>query len=87
MEAIHNSRIIHGDICEQNILYSQGKVYFIDFGYSDYNHRDERVAGQLIQREGIVNTENYVVFNQGIPKKYESLMNKQIKATLQLWNP
>lgn len=38
LEIIYNVGIIHGDICERNILYSEGKIYFIDFGYSDYFH-------------------------------------------------
>jgi tRNA A-37 threonylcarbamoyl transferase component Bud32 len=33
---IHFYKVIYGDISPRNILYSHGKVYFIDFGYSEY---------------------------------------------------
>lgn len=43
---IHNNLIIHGDINLRNILYCEGKVYFIDFGYSNYDDYRQATEGK-----------------------------------------
>ena len=73
LNIIHLYNIIHGDISPRNILYSQGKVYFIDFGYSEYTEdklgsnpvsaNPERIKSEHEQLCGI--------FGQPNPKEYE----------------
>ncbi|CAG86581.2 DEHA2D00352p [Debaryomyces hansenii CBS767] len=73
LNIIHLYNIIHGDISPRNILYSQGKVYFIDFGYSEYTEdklgsnpvsaNPERIKSEHQQLCGI--------FGQPTPNEYE----------------
>lgn len=73
LEIIYNVGIIHGDICERNILYSQGNVYFIDFGYSDYNIVEKGSRPVTADPKSMNNEHRKLcrVFNQEIPKQYE----------------
>lgn len=49
LEIIHNHGIIHGDIAERNILYSEdGKVYIIDFQHSI---RENKAEHSLFSKE------------------------------------
>ncbi len=38
---LHEARIIHGDITPMNLIYSRGRIFFIDFGLSFYDDRVE----------------------------------------------
>ncbi|AGK60117.1 Kae1-associated kinase Bud32 [Archaeoglobus sulfaticallidus PM70-1] len=38
---LHRKGIIHGDITPMNLIYKDGRVYFIDFGLSFYDDRIE----------------------------------------------
>lgn len=38
---LHEARIIHGDITPMNLIYSEGRIFFIDFGLSFYDDRIE----------------------------------------------
>ncbi|CUM50130.1 unnamed protein product [Debaryomyces tyrocola] len=73
LKIIHSCRILHGDICERNILYSQGKVYFIDFGYSDYNIVEKGSRPVTADQRSTNNEHRKLcrVFNQEIPQQYE----------------
>ena len=78
LETIHSFGIIHGDICERNILYSEGKIYFIDFGYSGYFHdkKGSRPVSANSERRKSEHRELCRVFNQLIPEKYEDSKNE-----------
>lgn len=41
LNIVHSACIIHGDISLRNILYTRGKIYLIDFGYSKYADGDD----------------------------------------------
>jgi len=49
---LHDSGIIHGDLTTSNMIYSDGKVYFIDFGlgYESSNVEDKAVDLHLIKQ-------------------------------------
>ncbi len=38
---LHEARIIHGDITPMNLIYSGGRIFFVDFGLSFYDERIE----------------------------------------------
>lgn len=38
---LHNANIIHGDITPMNMILSQGKIYFVDFGLAFIDNRIE----------------------------------------------
>ena len=73
LEIIHYNGIIHGDINLRNILYYKGKVYFIDFGYSNYDDNDEKRSRPVTANEETKKSEHRElceVFEQPIPEKY-----------------
>ncbi|CUM48546.1 unnamed protein product [Debaryomyces tyrocola] len=73
LEIIHSNQIIHGDINLRNILYCDGKVYFIDFGYSNYDDNDEKRSRPVSANEATRKSEHRElceVFGQPIPEKY-----------------
>jgi len=49
---LHDSGIIHGDLTTSNMIYSKGKLYFIDFGlgYESSNVEDKAVDLHLIKQ-------------------------------------
>ena len=73
LEIIHCNQIIHGDINLRNILFCNGKVYFIDFGYSNYDDNDETRSRPVTANEETTKSEHRElceVFRQPIPEKY-----------------
>jgi len=44
---LHNAGIIHGDLTTSNLIFSRGKVVFIDFGLSFHSERIEDKAVDL----------------------------------------
>lgn len=75
LEIIHYNRIIHGDINLRNILYCKEKVYFIDFGYSNYDDNDdEKRSRPVTANEETTKSEHRELcelFGQPIPEKYK----------------
>jgi len=76
LKIIHCNQIIHGDISLRNILFCEGKVYFIDFGYSNYDDYEDRKGKRsrpVSANEGAKKSEHRElceVFGQPIPEKY-----------------
>lgn len=66
LKIIHDNEIFLGEIRLQNILYCEGKVYFIDFGYLNYatvRLRDSDIRSQHVDL--------CYLFGQPIPEKYK----------------
>lgn len=38
---LHSAGIIHGDLTPRNMIYSEGKIYLIDFGLAFHSHEVE----------------------------------------------
>ena len=75
LEIIHYNGIIHGDINLRNILYYNGKVYFIDFGYSNYDDNKGNRSRPVSANEETKKSEHRElceIFEQPIPEKYRS---------------
>ncbi|VVB59571.1 KEOPS complex subunit Bud32 [uncultured archaeon] len=45
--ALHNSEIIHGDLTTSNMIFSEKKIYFIDFGLGFFSKSAEDMAVDL----------------------------------------
>lgn len=63
--------IIHGDINLKNILPCDGKVYFVDFGYSNYDENDKKLSRPVTSDKETTNNgyrEFCKAFGQYIPK-------------------
>jgi len=76
LEIIHYNQIIHGDISLRNILYFEEKVYFIDFGYSNYDDYQDnkgkrsRPVSANDESKKSEHRELCKLFGQPIPEKY-----------------
>ena len=44
---MHDKNIVHGDLTTSNMIYSDGDLYFIDFGLSFHSHKIEDKAVDL----------------------------------------
>ena len=44
---IHKNKIVHGDLTTGNMIYNNGKIFFIDFGLSFFSNRIEDYAVDL----------------------------------------
>ena len=76
LKIIHYSLIIHGDISLRNILYFEEKVYFIDFGYSnydDYHDNKGKRSRPVSANDEVMRSEHRELcklFGQPIPEEY-----------------
>lgn len=73
LDIIHYSSIIHGDINQRNILFSHGKVCFIDFGYSE--HGKDGIGSHPVsanpERTNSEHGDLCEVFGQPVSEEYE----------------
>lgn len=54
---LHSSNIVHGDLTTSNMILSEGKIYFIDFGLGEFSQRAEDFATDLsVLKEAIKST-------------------------------
>lgn len=54
---LHSGGIIHGDLTTSNMILSEGKIYFIDFGLGEVSQRIEDFATDLsVLKEAIKST-------------------------------
>jgi len=54
---LHTAGIVHGDLTTSNMILSEGKVYFIDFGLGFFSERPEDYAIDLaVLREAVKST-------------------------------
>ncbi len=54
---LHSGGIIHGDLTTSNMILSEGRIYFIDFGLGEFSQRIEDFATDLsVLKEAIKST-------------------------------
>ena len=78
LKIIHSYGIIHGNICERNILCSQGKVYLIDFGYSDYNNGGRGSRPVTADPRSMNNEHRKLCLIRKFQSDTKTLMNKSL---------
>jgi len=81
---LHDNGIIHGDLTTSNMIFSDSKLYFIDFGLSFISDRIEDKAVDLhLIKEALEakHFENYEKFFKAVLKGYKS--SKKYKQTLE----
>jgi len=81
---LHDNSIIHGDLTTSNMIFSDSKLYFIDFGLSFISDRIEDKAVDLhLIKEALEakHFENYEKFFKAVLKGYKS--SKNYKQTLE----
>ena len=61
---MHNVGIIHGDLTTSNMIFSEGKVYFIDFGLSFFSEKVEDKAVDIHLLKQALESKHYKVFEK-----------------------
>ncbi len=69
---LHDKDIIHGDLTTSNMIYSNNKIYFIDFGLSFHSHRIEDKAVDLHLLRQALEAKHF--------KHYEKFFNAVLKG-------
>ncbi|MBU3957708.1 MAG: Kae1-associated serine/threonine protein kinase [Nanoarchaeota archaeon] len=72
---LHSGGIIHGDLTTSNMILSEGKIYFFDFGLGEFSRRIEDFATDLsVLKEAIKSTHfrRMDILWRGIEKGYKS---------------
>ncbi|MFZ3077772.1 MAG: KEOPS complex kinase/ATPase Bud32 [Candidatus Aenigmatarchaeota archaeon] len=72
---LHSGGIIHGDLTTSNMILSEGKIYFIDFGLGEVSQRVEDFATDLsVLKEAIKSTHfrRLEVLWKSVEKGYKS---------------
>ncbi|MEM2932921.1 MAG: KEOPS complex kinase/ATPase Bud32 [Candidatus Pacearchaeota archaeon] len=85
---MHNIGIIHGDLTTSNLIYKEGKVYFIDFGLAFHSNRIEDKAVDIYLLIQALKAKHYKIwhaFAEAILKAYFKKVDdaKAIKTQLE----
>ncbi|MEM4318647.1 MAG: KEOPS complex kinase/ATPase Bud32 [Candidatus Pacearchaeota archaeon] len=85
---MHNIGIIHGDLTTSNLIYKEGKVYFIDFGLAFHSSRIEDKAVDIYLLIQALKAKHYKIWHalaEAILKAYFKKVDdaKAIKTQLE----
>lgn len=63
---LHEADIIHGDFTTANVMVSEGKVFFIDFGLGGFSKdAEEKAVDVLLMKKSLGNNAAYKLFLSG----------------------
>lgn len=72
---MHSGGIVHGDLTTSNMILSEGKIYFVDFGLGEFSQRIEDFATDMsVLKEAIKSThfKRLALLWNGVVKGYKS---------------
>ncbi len=81
---MHDFGIVHGDLTTSNIILSNGKIYFIDFGLGQYSRKiEDKAVDLMVFRECLrsTHTEIFDLAWKSFLKGYEE--SKEFKVVLE----
>lgn len=84
---LHNAGIIHGDLTTSNMIYKEGKVFFIDFGLAFHSNRIEDKAVDIYLLIQAIKSKHYKIyenFTKIILDNYFSFVEESEKIRNQL---
>ena len=61
---MHDENIIHGDLTTSNMIFKDGKVYFIDFGLGFVSHKVEDMAVDIHLLRQAFESKHYKVYEE-----------------------
>ncbi len=84
---MHKNNIIHGDLTTSNILYKDGKIYFIDFGLSFFSSRIEDKAVDIHLFKEALESKHWKIwkecfekflegYKEAYPEKFEEIYRR-----------
>lgn len=62
---LHREGIVHGDLTTSNMIVSNGKIFFIDFGLGDLSRNVEDLGVDLHLMKRAMESSHYDVFEEG----------------------
>lgn len=62
---LHREGIVHGDLTTSNMIVSDGRVFFIDFGLGDFSRSIEDFGVDLHLMKRAMESSHYEVFEEG----------------------
>lgn len=86
---MHNNGIIHGDLTTSNMIFSENKIYFIDFGLSFFSEKIEDKAVDLHLLKQALESKHHTISKKAfvlVIKGYEKHSHnfKEIKNRLEI---
>lgn len=84
---LHNNNLIHGDITTSNMILSENKIFFIDFGLGEINHEleskgvDLHVLMEAMESTHSKNANDFEYVLEGYEKEYQGDI-KQVKKKI-----
>lgn len=79
---MHDKDIIHNDLTTSNIIFSEGKVFFIDFGLGKISCSLEDKATDLVVFKKMLSSTHYDVFEEVWPRVLEGYANNKILSKI-----
>ncbi|MEM4703063.1 MAG: KEOPS complex kinase/ATPase Bud32 [Candidatus Pacearchaeota archaeon] len=79
---LHENNIIHGDLTTSNMIYSQGRVYFIDFGLGFHSARVEDKAVDLHLLKEALKSKHFKSWQDYFEEVIKNYKNKNREAVL-----
>jgi len=76
---LHSNGIIHGDLTTSNFIFSEGKIYFIDFGLGFFDNHVEHMAVDIHLLKQAFESKHYAHFEDSFEwflKGYAKYCNK-----------
>ncbi len=64
VKALHKKHIMHGDITTSNLILSDGKIYFVDFGLADQSTRLEDKAVDVVAFKKMLKSTHFRHFDE-----------------------
>jgi len=82
---LHSSGIVHGDLTTSNmILRNRGKLFFIDFGLSDYSHELEARGVDLLLMSRAFKSTHFALYSKAFKAVVEGYWETVGQADTQL---
>jgi TP53 regulating kinase-like protein len=76
---VHNQNMIHGDLTTSNMIFKDGKVYFIDFGLAFHSQKIEDKAVDLHLLQQSLEAKHFTIFEECLKiilENYEKTANQ-----------
>ncbi len=64
---LHNAGIIHGDLTTSNMIWSDGRLFLIDFGLSYFSQKIEDMAVDLHLLRQALESKHYKIYGSAFP--------------------
>ncbi len=78
IKKMHDLGIIHGDLTTSNMIYSNKKIFFIDFGLSFFSQKIEDKAVDLHLLRHALESKHYTIYKECFKQVLKSYKDKEV---------